>query len=320
MYDFEYYTKENFIKKLDNAILFKYGNSTNDTDIKRNKAFYDDFERKYPNGIDIRQATRSWRSFSKNNLHRLPQITQLMQICDVLECDIDYFLTPQESFRKEIFDISSALGLDYYTIKEFFKLSTTEKHIIDALFSRTNASHTLIETIKEMVFYSHPNSQNKTKITLDEGLTNRDSEYSELENKLNESSIADIFSFRLGIEMNYIIESLIRDTDLSNEIYTDYKNKHFKKHIKPLADSELPKIIRKPDGTLMIDIDDEIEKMETTIIERLKHRDKNNVKCDYRIDWLHQCDDFINEIKAKRNLLNSKDYLAWLKEITNLTS
>ena len=105
-----------------------------------------------------------------------------------------------------------------------------------------------------------------------------------------------------------------------SDAYTDYKNKHFKKHIRPLADSELPKIICKPDGTLMIDIDDEIEKMETTIIERLKHRDKNNVKCDYGIDWLHQCDDFINEIKVKRNLLNDKDYLAWLKEITNLTS
>ena len=68
MYNLEYFTKENFINKLDTAIQIRYGNEKNDTDGKQKRAFYEDFRRKYPDVFDISQAVRSWRSFSKNNI------------------------------------------------------------------------------------------------------------------------------------------------------------------------------------------------------------------------------------------------------------
>lgn len=181
MYNFEYYTKENFIKKLDNAILFKYGNSTNDTDIKRNKAFYDDFERKYPDGVDIRQATRSWRSFSKNNLHRLPQIAQLMQICNVLDCDIDYFLTEQTELRKDIANSSDITGLKYESIEFLNTISKSQSPLVQmtmqfldlALSSKDNYNDT-ITSLACIVFHLDDAESEQIASTYDTN-TNKDS-------------------------------------------------------------------------------------------------------------------------------------------------
>lgn len=236
MYDFEYYTKENFIKKLDNAILFKYGNSTNDTDIKRNKAFYDDFERKYPNDIDIRQATRSWRSFSKNNLHRLPKITQLMQICEILNCDIDYFLTEQVELRKDIANSSAITGLKYESIDFLNTISKNQSPLVkitlqflDLVLTSKDNFNDIITTLACIVFHLDDDESDQIISTYDEdnenaryflSETNLKDYYLNYGNKYyNDSMRLEYYDNMLLLEINKALERLKKQEQLYRKSY-----------------------------------------------------------------------------------------------------
>lgn len=181
MYNPDNYSKSTFIDKLDNAIQYRYNNEENNTDNKRNREFYDDFRRKYPDSIDISQAVRSWRSFSENNKTRLPSVKQLMQICNVLDCDIDYFLTEQTELRKDIANSSDITGLKYESIDFLNTISKSQSPLVQmtmqfldlALSSKDNYNDT-ITSLACIVFHLDDAESEQIASTYDTN-TNKDS-------------------------------------------------------------------------------------------------------------------------------------------------
>lgn len=209
---------------------------------------------------------------------------------------------------------SKVTGLTDITIDEIASLSVSEKHIIDAFFSRSAISINIIKTIQEMLFYSHPLAKNNSYIKLDKSLTARDKDYEQLEMKLNESQIIDILSQRLSIEMREIIETLSKDKKLSDEILEDYRSKFFTYHHHVLTAAELPKLITDDNGNLIRDIEEHIYEIEEKILERLERRDKKGKSFDYGID-IQNYSDFKKCIQQYRLEKTKEDYLSWLEYI-----
>lgn len=84
--------------------------------------------------------------------------------------------------------------------------------------------------MQEMLYYAH--SKNKTYIKLDTALTQKDKNFKDLEQLINENDLIDIFSNRLVIEMHNLLEALYQDKTLCNEISLYYSKKYFTSHKK----------------------------------------------------------------------------------------
>ena len=95
---------------------------------------------------------------------------EILSLCELLDCDVDYLIGKQEYARENNLNAMQKTGLEEITIEEISELSISEKHIIDAMFSRTNISFSFIGLIKKMLFYSHPQVKNNSHITLDKEL------------------------------------------------------------------------------------------------------------------------------------------------------
>ena len=242
-------------------------------------------------------------------------INELLSLCELFDCDVEYIIGRQLHFRNDSLDAIERTGLDEITIEELSKLSDTEKHIVNALFSRTIGSFNLLKLIKEMLFYSHPTARNNARISLDSEITSKSKDIEELEKKLNNTEILDLLSYKLGLEMQRIIECLTNDESLTNEIYYEYKKLYFKKHLKSLSDSDLPKLTADENGNITIDIERQIEEVETQILERLIAREKIGNNFVYNIDWLHFSSDFREKMQVLRTSLNKEAYLQWLNKI-----
>lgn len=290
----------------------------------KNLSLFDIFKYLYPNkaetyitATDRNCAIRKIRNWQDGCA--MPQtLNEFLKLCELFDCDVEYLTGKQPYARRNNLDAVSKTGLEEITIEEISKLSTSEKHIVDAIFSRTDASSNLIKLIKQMLFYSHPCAKNNTHIVLDKGLTQKDNDYSELENKINDSTVLEILSYRLGIVINDFIKTLSTDKELSEEIHFDYKNKYFTEHQKILSIDELPKV--SADGEKWtIDTRLEIERIENKILDRLSDRDELGNNFDYRIEWLHNANDFSAMIKNKRLSMTTSDYLDWLNEIETKT-
>lgn len=291
---------------------------------KKGLSLFDIFEKLYPDKAkeyisptDKNNAIRKIRNWQDG--YAMPKtLNEMIALCELLDCDIEYLTGKQDYVRKDNLNAIQRTGLDEITIEEISKLSTSEKHIIDAIFSRTNVSFNLIKLIKQILFYSHPYAKNNTHIVLDNGLTKKDNDYAELENKLNDSTVLEILSYKLGIEINDFIKTLSSDKELSEEIHHDYKNKYFTEHQKILSIDELPRI--STDGnTFIIDTKLEIERIENKILARLSEREEIGNKFDYHIEWLHSTEDFSVMIKHKRLNMDSSAYLEWLNDIEKRT-
>lgn len=312
-YNPEYYSSENFIFKFKKLLACRYENIL---EHKRRGTFSKEYQNKFPfSSNNIESTIKQW--YAKKG--KKPSIDKLMEICELLDCDIDYFLTEQTQFKQDNLNAMARTGLEEVTIDEICNLTTSEKHIVDALFSRSYGSTNIIKLIQQMLFYSHPNTKNKSKITLDGNLTKRDNAYEKLENELNSSEIREMLSYRLGIEMNDIIDSLSQDDNLSNEIYNDYKNKYFKQQIPILGAEDLPKLKIDENGNVTINTSDEIERLETNILKRLEEREQIGNIFEYQINDLKNSSDFSNIIKPKRSTMNENDYLELLREIEKKT-
>lgn len=303
---------DNFKQKLSSLIDNKYRNCDKR---ERRKLFKKDYSNAY--NIDERKFNNTSNEWLSGR--NLASLDNLLKICSFFDCDIEYLITKQNVFSKNIENASITTGLDYTTIDELTNLPISEKHIVDAIFGRTIVSTNLIRTIREILYYSHPITKNQTYIKLDKGLTARDKDYEELEHELNKNEVIDILSYKLTFEMHKIIEALSNDEKLSNEINQDYKNKFFKKHKKILAADELPKLTHDDKGNLIVDIDEQIYKVEQKILNRLEKRDKKGKNFDYGIDYIHNYSDFSNIIKQYRIEKTKEDYLSWLNYIDDET-
>lgn len=243
----------------------------------------------------------------------------LIEYCNFFHCEADFLLGYIDFPTRKTQSVNEITGLSFTTIEEISELTPSEKHIVDAIFSRSSISTDLIRTITEMLFYSHPAVKNNSYIQLDKGLTARDKDYDELEKEINEYQIIDILSQRLSFEMRGIIERLSKDEELTNEVLNDYKNKFFRRHRKSLTAAELPKFKTDDSGKLIIDIDDKIYRTEEKILERLENRDKKNKHFDYGIHNIHNYSDFKKCIQQYRLEKTKEEYISWLEYVDSET-
>lgn len=118
------YNKSSFNDKLDKIIEARYKTKKANTWNKQYRAFYSDYRKKYfSDDFDISASVRIWRSHSSN---QLPKIEILIKLCSLLDCDIDYFITEQTDFRKDLAAAAETTGLQYETIEVLEKIKNSK--------------------------------------------------------------------------------------------------------------------------------------------------------------------------------------------------
>lgn len=109
-YSFDYY-KDNFEGKFLSLLDIQYSNIPHN---KRRETFYCDYENSYY--ADIRKTAKNWfrTDYSKRTV---PALNVLINICDILHCDIDYFLTNQTEYNSDISLVSGITGLTFQSVE-----------------------------------------------------------------------------------------------------------------------------------------------------------------------------------------------------------
>ncbi len=150
------YLRENFGKKLLKAIDSHYSNIPSH---KRKGNFKDDYCKQA--SIERDTFENSFNSWAYKKV--LPYVESIVMICNILNCDMDYFLTEQEELRKDVAHASKTTGLRYESIEvlEKIKKSYIKPYIMDELLNHDDFEK-LIQYIWE---YAH--SQNNEIIIHD---------------------------------------------------------------------------------------------------------------------------------------------------------
>jgi hypothetical protein len=122
------YLSENFGKKLNIAINRKYKDLP---ERKRKAQFKKDF-------CANQETTREEKPFS-NTFHKwiyggiVPDTVTIIKICNFFDCDIDYFLTEQETFSRDVKSASEVIGLQYDTVDRISRYDSALKGLLDVI-------------------------------------------------------------------------------------------------------------------------------------------------------------------------------------------
>ena len=98
-YNSNSFTKMSFAAKLQAAIDYKY---QEEEPGKRRAQFVKEYDELYKDvsGHSISSTVQQWMSCRQG-----VTVERLMNVCNILDCDADYFLTDQEEFKKEISEL-----------------------------------------------------------------------------------------------------------------------------------------------------------------------------------------------------------------------
>lgn len=124
-YNIEYY-KSYFPDKFLKLLEYRYLKIDKN---KRRKHFLDEYSEKFVDGVD--SQINQWCSAAQKD--RVPTLEQLMNICELLDCDIDYFLTEQKVFQRDAQSASNYLGLEYETVERISNYSDKIKGLINVI-------------------------------------------------------------------------------------------------------------------------------------------------------------------------------------------
>ena len=152
------FTKGSFLKKLDILLKYKYKNE-NDVDLRFAKELV-----VYETGREIeelkatdtevgnkRASIRRWRSYGDSWAKHYPsKIDILADICNVLDCDIDYFLrNEQTEFKKENVSATQRTGLSEKAIDMIANMDEKQKFIMDILLENGDME-SILETLYQI--------------------------------------------------------------------------------------------------------------------------------------------------------------------------
>lgn len=151
MYNQEY-IKEHFGEKLNKAIKSCYSDIP---DRKRYGKFKDD----YCKHAVIEKSKFESRFNSWIYRKVIPEIGSIVMICNVLDCDMDYFLTEQEELRKDIVNASEITGLSYDAIQVLKQYKDLYRDVLEHLI----LSNSLWELIKALLRHAPINTANVNK-------------------------------------------------------------------------------------------------------------------------------------------------------------
>lgn len=133
-YNIEYY-KNHFPDKFLKLLECRYQKNNKN----KRKQFLDEYSENFVNSVD--SQINQWCSTAQRD--RVPTLEQLMNICELLDCDIDYFLTEQKVFQRDAQSASNYLGLEYETVERISNYSDKIKGLIDVIVfdNRNNNSN-----------------------------------------------------------------------------------------------------------------------------------------------------------------------------------
>lgn len=159
-YDYVYY-KSNFIKKFNLLLDIRYSNIPKN---KRRRKFFEEYRNRYYS--DIEKKAKNW--FREDyDTRTSPVMETLINICNLLDCDIDYFLTGQTAFHSTFNHASQYIGLDYETVERISKYSPEEKEILNVsiyknsnnpILKNSDYFKSLIESIEKYSISCHISS------------------------------------------------------------------------------------------------------------------------------------------------------------------
>ena len=136
-YNANNYTPETFISKFQALLDDRYKHLEKHQ--KRN-AFIKAYDQKYNtvngkqlNSID--STVKQW--FIKK---QKPSLEKLMNICELLDCDIDYFLTSQADTNKDIAAASETTRLNYHNIEFLTQLNNNNIQMLNLMLSHKDFS------------------------------------------------------------------------------------------------------------------------------------------------------------------------------------
>ncbi|MCM1189380.1 MAG: hypothetical protein NC541_08795 [bacterium] len=145
LYD-QSYVRENFKEKLLKAINTKYSGIPKH---KRRGKFKDDYCKQA--SIDRTKFENRFSSWVYRGF--FPETENLIIVCNILHCDMDYFLTEQEELRKSVAHAAETTGLDYDTVDKIESYSPEIKQLIDRLVLHTNKDN-LLKLLNAILAYS----------------------------------------------------------------------------------------------------------------------------------------------------------------------
>lgn len=193
LYD-QYYARGNFGKKLLKAINNKYSVIP---EHKRRGKFKDDYCELA--SIDRTKFENRFSSWAYRNV--LPETENLIIICNVLDCDIDYFLTTQENLKKDVAHASETIGLQYDTVDIISNFSPEQKQILD-LLTLSDKPTNLGKLLKDFYDYTQSSLQHGTII--DDAVEDAEKK----ERRLHGDELLTIRRFDISNKINSILESL----------------------------------------------------------------------------------------------------------------
>ena len=120
-----------FSEKLRTLINAKY---------KKNTDFYRAFERRYNKSIE--NSCKQWLKGSN-----YPKIDNLIDLCDILDCDFEYFLTQQEEFKRTDKTISDLLGLSVRSIKTLEQLDNNHIDFLNFILADVKAFYSFLTNL-----------------------------------------------------------------------------------------------------------------------------------------------------------------------------
>lgn len=143
----EYYYRENFRTNFLNALDYHYGSIPPK---KRRGQFIHDYDYEYFNGEygSVESSMKSWLS---GKVLKVPGVEVLMRICNILDCDVDFFLTEQEDYKKKIRTAAEIIGLRYETI--------------DAITNYNDSIKKIFNTLTRPYLYADKATRNKLRIS-----------------------------------------------------------------------------------------------------------------------------------------------------------
>lgn len=117
----------------------------------RRSEFASEYYDKY--GIDISEAMKNW--FAGRSMP--DDVSVLYNICDLLNCDIDYLVGKQNEFRKATAEIAGQLGLKYESTEKIEKYPSEIKELLDRVILNQTGDNLLklLKSIHNYAVYGH---------------------------------------------------------------------------------------------------------------------------------------------------------------------
>ncbi len=134
----------------------KFADKLNRQMDKHNMNNYDVFSYLYPDKAstakdekqkrDVSQKIYKWR-----NAENVPDLNVIVGLCDLFDCDFDYFIGDQDEERKTFSHASEYIGLQYSTIEKLSNLDDYQKDLIDCLCDANMGSDKAIDALLNII-------------------------------------------------------------------------------------------------------------------------------------------------------------------------